>query len=159
MKIFKFAQKIVTHRYLSLAFRLYIAGIFIYAAMYKISYAGEFAETIASYRIIPYWSVNITAVVMPWLELICGLLLISGIRAKAAVSVIIGLLAVFTIAIVVNLIRDTPIGCGCFKSLDEKMDWTTLVRDLIWLSMAIHIYFFDTLFHLEKKSIMRIKDV
>lgn len=156
---FSMVINILTHRYLALVFRLYLGGLFIYASMYKISYAGEFAETIASYMIVPHWAVNLVAVLMPWTELICGILLIAGFRAKSANAVIMGLLSLFTIAIFVSLLRDTPIGCGCFHTLDEQMDWTTLVRDLVWLGMAAHVHFFDSAFHLEKQFLIRLKDV
>lgn len=153
------ALKLLSHRYLALVFRLYLGGLFIYASMYKISYAGEFAETVASYMIVPHWAVNPMAVLMPWLELVCGILLVAGFRAKSANAVIIGLLSSFTIAILVSLIRDTPIGCGCFHTLEENIDWTTLVRDLAWLGMAVHVHFFDSAFHLDRQFMIRLKDI
>jgi uncharacterized membrane protein YphA (DoxX/SURF4 family) len=53
MNALKKAKTILTHPYLALALRLYIAGLFIYAGMVKINYAAEFAETVASYRMVP----------------------------------------------------------------------------------------------------------
>lgn len=159
MTILDTAWRIVTHRYVALIFRLYIGGLFIYAAMYKINYAGEFAETIAGYRILPYWAINMTAIVMPWLELICGILLIIGVRPNAAVVFIIGMLFLFSTAIFVNLIRGTNIGCGCFQGPGSEMDWATLGRDLVWTAMAIHVYLYDSAFHLEQKFMMRVKDL
>ncbi|UCH71318.1 MAG: DoxX family protein, partial [Candidatus Bathyarchaeota archaeon] len=73
MKTIFFAKKFLTHRYFALALRLYIGGLIIYASMYKINYPAEFAEAVASYQIVPYWAVNIVAVVLPWVELISGL--------------------------------------------------------------------------------------
>lgn len=139
------------HSYVALVLRLYVGGVFIYASMYKINYAGEFAETVAAYQLIPYWAVNLVAVILPWIELFSGLLLVAGVRLRSA-SVAIGLLlTVFIVAIGINLIRETPINCGCFHTIDEPMTWKTLVRDLVWLSMVTHVYFFDSLLHLEKR--------
>ena len=76
-------KKIVMHPWIALGFRLYIGGLFVFAAMYKINYAAEFATTIASYQIVPYWAVNALAVFMPWVEIICGGLLILGIRVRS----------------------------------------------------------------------------
>ena len=70
--------------WLALLFRLYIGSVFIYASMSKIIYTGEFAENIAAYQILPWWLVNFTAAVLPWMEIICGVLLIIGVRVKSA---------------------------------------------------------------------------
>lgn len=159
MKLLEMVKTIATHRYLALILRLYIGGLFIYASMYKINYAGEFAETIASYQILPYWGVNITAIVMPWLEFICGTLLIIGVRSNAASVFIIGMLVLFSAAIFVNLIRGTNIGCGCFHGPGSEMNWATLARDLIWTAMAVHVYLYDSAFQLEQTFMMRVKDL
>jgi uncharacterized membrane protein YphA (DoxX/SURF4 family) len=147
------------NQYLALGLRLYIGGLFIYASIGKINYAAEFAEIIAGYQLVPFWAVNLLAVTLPWTELICGALLILGVRPKAAVAVLGILLAVFTVAITVNLLRGTPMGCGCFTNIEEPMQWSTMLRDLLWLAMALHIYFFDSIFHLEKKFLLAIKEI
>lgn len=155
----EFIRRAATHRYVALVFRIYIAGLFVHAAMYKINYTAEFAETIASYRMMPYWGVNLMAVVLPWVELICGVTLFLGIRARAATIIIGGLMLIFTIGISVNLLRDSPISCGCFSTLGDTISWKTLVRDLIWLSMCAHIFFFDKAFHLENRYAFRLKEI
>ena len=159
MSIAEFTKRMLASKYLALAFRLYIGGIFIYASMYKISYTAEFAETIASYQLVPYWAVNFLALVMPWLELICGILLVSGMKSKSATAVIAGMLVLFTVAIFFILVRKIPIGCGCFSSVEEPISWATLARDLAWLAMSIHIYLFDSALQLERKFLMTIKEV
>lgn len=151
-------RRVVTSPYLALAFRVYLGAIFIYASMAKISYTGEFAENIASYQILPHWGVNLFAIIMPWTELICGTLLIFGVRSKAAVLMIAGMLVMFSAAITLSLARGIPIGCGCFHSLEEPMTWTTLVRDLVWLAMARHVYRFDSELQLERYFQLHIKD-
>lgn len=151
-------KRVLTNPYVALVFRVYLGGIFIYASMYKISYTAEFAENIASYQIVPYWGVNLLAILMPWAELICGTLLLFGVRSKAAVLMIGGMLVVFITAIFLSLVRNIPIGCGCFHSLEEPMTWTTLLRDLVWLAMAVHVYLFDSALQLERKFQINIKD-
>src|SRR5208283_1030713 len=144
-------KKILTHPYLALIFRLYLGGLFIYAGMYKINYTSEFAETIASYQIVPYWAVNLVAVGLPWIELICGTLLLLGIRSRSAAALACFFLVLFTTGLAVNLMRDAPISCGCFHTLGEKISWRTLVRDLAWVIMILHVLFLDRAFHLERK--------
>lgn len=151
-------KRFVTSPYLAVAFRLYLGFIFIYASMYKISYTAEFAENIASYQILPYWGVNLFAIIMAWAELICGTLLVVGVRSKAAVLMIAGMLVMFATAISLSLVRGIPIGCGCFHSLEEPMTWTTLLRDLVWLAIARHVYLFDSALQLERYFQLNIKD-
>ena len=105
---------LIFNRYIALVLRLYIGGIFIYASLSKISYPADFATNIANYMLVPYWAVNLLAVIMPWLELICGILLIAGVRSRAAIMIIGSLMLVFTLAIGINLWRGTAISCGCF---------------------------------------------
>lgn len=159
MKPSSFFWKQLTNPYLVLAVRLYIGGLFIYASMYKINYAAEFAETIASYQLVPYWAVNLMALVMPWAELICGLFLVIGFRTKSAAAVIIGLLALFAAAIAISLLRDLPIGCGCFHALGEQMSWKTLLRDLVWLALAVYVYAFDSALQIEKNLFLGVGDL
>ena len=89
----------ITHPVLGLLLRVYVGGVFIYASMYKINYPGEFAETIASYQLVPYWAVNFMALVMPWAELVSGILMVLGVRTKSAAAAIGGMLVMFSLAI------------------------------------------------------------
>lgn len=153
----QFFIRLATHEYVALALRVYLGGLFIYASMYKISYAAEFAETIASYRLAPFWAVNFSAIFLPWLELVVAILLIVGLRARVATVLIGSLLAVFTVAVLVNLLRDSPIPCGCFSSMEDPISWWTVLRDLAWLAMAVHVFCFDKAFHLENRLVSLIK--
>jgi uncharacterized membrane protein YphA (DoxX/SURF4 family) len=152
-------RALLSSRYLALGFRLYLGGLFVYASMYKIQYPAEFADVMASYQIVPYWAVNLSAVVMPWLELVAGVLLVAGVRAKAAVVAIGGLLMLFILALAYVLVADIPIGCGCFTSLEDEVSGWTLLRDLAWLAMAAHVFFFDSLFHLENKYSWKVEEL
>ncbi len=150
MESWNLVKNTFTNRYIALAFRLFLGGVFIYASIYKIAYITEFAESIASYQIVPYWAVNIMAIILAWMELICGLLLVAGIRSKSAVVMIAFMLALFTAAMSISLIRGISMGCGCFSGTDAPITWKTLVRNIAWLAMAAHVYYFDSLFHPEK---------
>ena len=148
-----------THPLLALAFRLYLGGLFIYASLYKINYTAEFAETIASYQLVPYWGINLMALIMPWTELLCGLMLILGFRTRASAALIAAMLVAFCLAIIATLLRGIPIGCGCFTTVEDPLSWKTLVRDLVWLAMALHVIVFPSALQLEDRLLMSIKEV
>ncbi len=149
----------VLGRWLALAFRLYLGGVFVYASVYKIGYAAEFAETIASYQLAPALAVNSLALALPWLELICGAMLVAGVRVRTVSAMLAALLVVFCLAVSVNLLRETPIDCGCFHTLEERMTWLTLLRDLAWLAMALHVFFFDSPLALERRYQSTLKEI
>jgi putative oxidoreductase len=142
--------RFLTHPALSLVLRVYLAGIFIYASLHKIIFPAEFADNIAAYLLVPHWLVNPLAVFMPWLELVSGLFLLAGVRVRAACVLICGMLVMFILAIVWALILDTPIGCGCFQSVGDAISWWTVLRDVVWLGLGIHVYRFDSLVHLDR---------
>jgi uncharacterized membrane protein YphA (DoxX/SURF4 family) len=159
MNATRLLKRCLTHPWLGLLLRVYVGGVFIYASMYKINYPGEFAETIASYQLLPYWAINITALVMPWLELVSGVLLILGVRTKSAAALIGGMLILFSLAILVTLLRGIPIGCGCFTSVEDPLGWGTLWRDLIWLGMTLQVYFFPSALQLEGRAFKPLPEV
>jgi uncharacterized membrane protein YphA (DoxX/SURF4 family) len=152
-------KRCIAHPWLGLLLRVYVGGVFVYASMYKINYPAEFAETIASYQLLPYWAVNIAALIMPWLELVSGVLLILGVRTRSAAAVVGGMLMLFSLAILVTLLRGIPIGCGCFTSAEEPLGWGTLWRDLIWLAMTLQVYLFPSAWQLEGRVFQSLPEV
>jgi uncharacterized membrane protein YphA (DoxX/SURF4 family) len=144
---------------LGLTLRVYVGGVFVYASMYKINYPGEFAETIASYQLLPYWAINITALIMPWLELVSGVLLVLGVRTRSAAAVVGGMLILFSVVILITLLRGIPIGCGCFTSVEDPLGWDTLWRDLIWLAMTLQVYFCPSALQLEGRAFKSLPEV
>ena len=136
--------------YIALMLRLYLGGVFLYASTHKINHAGEFAETIASYQLVPFWGVNGVALMLPWTEFFCGLMLVVGMRTRAAAAVIAGMLVLFIVAVSINLLRGAPIDCGCFQALEDPISWHTVVRDLVWLAMALYVFRVDSALQLER---------
>jgi uncharacterized membrane protein YphA (DoxX/SURF4 family) len=67
-----------------------------------------FLKLIREYRIFPAsaWPLlNLTAVAMPWVEVLCGLLLILGVSVRGAAGLLLALLLMFTTMIVIRGVR------------------------------------------------------
>jgi len=152
-------RTVLAHPILGLALRVYLGGIFIYASMHKINYPAEFAESIAAYQLVPFWALNPMALFMPWFELIGGVMLALGVRTRAAAAAVAGMLATFSLAVLIVLIRGIPVGCGCFSSVDEPLGWDTLVRDLLWLAMAIRVYAGPSALQLERRVLRSLQEM
>ncbi len=64
-------------RYLALILRIALGVVFMYAAWTKLRESWVlFAMTVDAYGILPQWAVIVVARVLPWAELLLGLLLI-----------------------------------------------------------------------------------
>ncbi len=110
-------------RIIILVFRIGLGVLFVYASLDKIWNPGLFAKNIANYRILPLPLLHITAIILPWLELLCGLALIIN-RFKRTANILIGsMLLFFTLAIFSAMARGLDINCGCF---DQKSDVVNL---------------------------------
>jgi putative oxidoreductase len=135
-----------TLSYLSIVIRIALGAIFIYASIDKVIYPFEFAKIVHNYRLLPGFTINIWAAVLPWIELVCGVLLVLGLYRGGALTVITFLLVIFMVAVGINIIRGVNLQCGCFTvSANARADaWGTFVRDSWLLAMALFVYFFDT---------------
>jgi cobalt-zinc-cadmium efflux system protein len=103
----------------ALAARLILGAVFIYASIDKIAHPEAFAKVVYNYQILPDILINLTAIILPWLELILGFFLIIGLFREGSVGIVTALLVVFLGAMIFNLVRGLDIHCGCFSTRQE----------------------------------------
>ncbi|MBN1102228.1 MAG: DoxX family membrane protein [Deltaproteobacteria bacterium] len=130
-------------RVFSLIARLILGGIFIYASVDKIADPAAFAKVVYNYQILPDILINLTAIMLPWLELVLGVFLVSGFFREGSVSLATLLLVIFLSAMVFNLARGLDIDCGCFSTSAEgtggaAMVWY-VIRDSLFLIPALYL--------------------
>jgi uncharacterized membrane protein YphA (DoxX/SURF4 family) len=80
-------------------FRLVIGGLFIYMGIVKAMAPVTFLKLIRQYEMFPdsvWWLLNFTVATLPWIEILCGLLLILGVNLRGTALLIMVMLAVFT---------------------------------------------------------------
>lgn len=126
--------------YLPAAVRTILGAIFIYAAILKIADPVAFAGSVAAYKILPYFASYLTASVLPFIELTCGLLLVCGVRIRGSALIIAIMNLVFMAALASAIVRGLDIDCGCFKQGGSKTSpWIALARDAIFLAMTVFV--------------------
>ena len=127
--------------YLFHALRLFLGLVFLYASYDKILQPQAFALTVYNYQLLPDSLINLTALVLPWLELVLGLCLISGLWLPGTTVISTGLLAVFMSALILNLLRGLDIHCGCFSTQadDGPAGILTVARDLGFLAASVYL--------------------
>lgn len=111
--------------------------ILIAAALPKIADPHTFAKTVYQYQLSPVVTVNAIAIYLPWLELVCGTAILLPTRyRKAALIIMALLLAVFTIAIGINVYRGLDIGCGCFSASGDgtRIGWMKIGGNIALLT-------------------------
>ncbi len=114
------------------AVRLVVGGIFMYAGAIKIVDVPGFAKNIHNYQMLSDLGVNAAAIFLPWLEVFTGaaLILVPRLRRAAALWILL-MLAVFTVAVVVALLRGLDISCGCMSTdpASAKIGWKKVAEN------------------------------
>ena len=129
-----------TNRLFDIGARIVLGGVFIYASYDKILHPEPFAEAVFNYQILPDFLVNLTAIVLPWLELFLGVFLLIGIWLPGAAVLSTLLLTAFMGAMLFNFARGLDISCGCFSTEEPLTIWTIL-RDGMFLLLSLYIGF------------------
>ena len=136
-------REALTHPWLTVRVQIALGAIFFAAALPKIADPPSFAHMIYNYRVLPSQLINLSALMMPWVEILAGLALILGVWKRGARWIIGAMLVVFMLAIAFNLMRGNAIDCGCFdlsaagRSHEERIRdmWWVLIRDAGMLLM------------------------
>jgi uncharacterized membrane protein YphA (DoxX/SURF4 family) len=133
--------------------RLALGIIFIVAAYTKLHFDGAwhlrdyhffFSMAIDSYELLPLWAVVLAGRILPWIELVLGVMLILGLWTRWAAAATSALIAVFLAAIIRAYFLGLAISCGCFGNSERLTGWT-IVRDSGFLALSLIVTSLDFL--------------
>lgn len=143
-----FLKQLVKDRRISFLLRVILGLIFITASLDKIAHPDQFAKIVYNYHILPPFLINIFAIILPWLELTCGIFLILGLFLESSALLITLLLLIFMMGMGLNLVRGIDINCGCFSTAPTgKSDLIIrLVEDFLMLLAGLQILFYNKRF-------------
>ena len=136
-------RRIIDSDIIALMARIILSGIFFLAAYYKIVDPAAFGKSIWNYHILPAQTINIVALILPWLEVFVGIALLIGAYYRGAVIWANIMLAVFIAALASTIYRGLDIDCGCFKAAASAVGpaWDQLYLDIGLLVLALYLIF------------------
>ena len=135
--------------------RFFLGGVFLYASYGKILNPEGFSHAVFNYQILPDQLVNLTAIILPWVEIFIGFCLITGWWIPGAVVIVNTLLVIFISALVFNMARGLDVKCGCFSAdfSENAATWITLLRDTFFLIVGFFLIYM--LFFFKESKILR----
>ncbi len=136
-------RRIIDNDHLVLVIRLVVGITMIYASLYKVIDPGSFARSIWYYHMVPGSLINLMAIVLPWVELICGVFMIIGVYYRGAVFLINLMMVMFILALSSAIARGINIDCGCFKAAEASSEsaWQALYFDLVMFPFTLWLFF------------------
>jgi putative oxidoreductase len=138
--------RLLRHPALHWVLALTVGWVFVYASFAKIADPRAFTRIVYHYQVVGpsasfgFVPANLVAVVLPWVELIAGVLLILGLWRREAAAVTAILLAVFVAAVGSTMVRGIDIqNCGCFAldATGRAAGWKLIAGDLALLAAAL----------------------
>lgn len=130
-------ETIITDIAFVLCIRWMLAVVFAVALAHKLSSPTSFVATMKAYQLLPAGLAVLVGYVLIAVELSIALALILDTRSGSVAAA--GLLSVYTLAIVINLIRGRrDIDCGCSGPyLRQSLSGWLVVRNLGFITLAL----------------------
>lgn len=116
-----------------------IGALFFSSGLMKIRDLPGFASVVASYRLLPLDAAFPTARILCLGQILLGLWLFSGQYPRSACYVAAMLLALFSWAMGVNVIRGrTNLNCGCLPGRDTLLSPVSVARTVLLSLLALY---------------------
>lgn len=127
------------NRIVLLVLRWAVAGVFGYAGFQKVIAPQDFADSIATFALLPDSLINLVALSLPPFEVLLALAIVSGVQRRPALLGIALLTTVFMVALGSAIARGIAVDCGCFGSEEPSVSaaWRALLRDIPMLMAAL----------------------
>ncbi len=122
---------------------LAVAAIFIYAGALKAFDPLGFANDIDNYKMLP-WSLGVRlAFFLPWLEIVCGLTILTRRYYHGSLAILLALMSVFIAASLIAKSRGLDVSCGCFGHAGRNLSFAGhLLLDFAIFAVLILVWRF-----------------
>lgn len=138
-------QAVVNNRYVTLAARLILAGIFLVSSYGKLVDIERYSvDAVYNFGILPVEPINIArffGLIMPYIELLCALGLLFGVLTRLS-ALGTGLMSLaFFVAKAIVLAQGRSIECGCFGAVVDTLASVTIFMDIPMALLSAIIIF------------------
>lgn len=109
-------MKITVELTFKTALRWLLGLLLVWAALSKLANPQDFYGQLLAYRLpLPETLLKLVAITLPWVEMLCGLILLARFRTEAALLWCMALFLSFTLATGQAWARGLEISCGCLN--------------------------------------------
>ena len=135
-------RAVAANRTVVLVFRLVLASFFILSAFGKLVDIERYSvDAVYNFGVLPMVLARPFGLIMPFIELLCGLGLLFGVLTRLS-ALGIGLMSIaFFVAKAIVLSQGRGIDCGCFGAIIDTLASVTIFMDLPMLAFAAVIFF------------------
>jgi len=117
--------------------RIILGIVFLISGILKLIDPVQFSEAILNYQVVGRVLSGWIAVIIPTLEIVLGLGLVSGVWLPEALIATAGLYVIFDVMIAQALLRGLDISCGCFNPSESgPIDFFKIMQNLILTGLS-----------------------
>ncbi len=114
-------------------------AVFVFSGCVKAWDPQLFLIAIRGFRVLPDPFAAWLALGLPWLEILCGLAVVSGIMRRGGLLLLNACLGAFVVAIAVAQARGLDIDCGCYGGTFKPGMRVELAIDLVLLGIGLRL--------------------
>ncbi|MDB6019044.1 MAG: DoxX family protein [Pedosphaera sp.] len=136
-------MKVTLDLNLKVLLRWILGVLLIWASISKLANLQDFYGSLLAYKLpLPDFFLRGTAMCLPWLELLCGLMLLAKVQLRSALTWAIILFSIFVLATGFAWARGLDISCGC---LDLSLLGLGSESELVKVMKSVTFAFFRAL--------------
>jgi formate-dependent nitrite reductase membrane component NrfD len=118
--------------------RVVLGLIFLISATLKLSEPAVFAQSIVNYQVFGFILSQWGAVLIPVLEILLGMMLLTRLWLKEALILTLGLYLIFDVMILQAYFRGLDVACGCFNPADQSpIDVYKLIENFLLTTLSV----------------------
>lgn len=130
---------------LALLLSAYFACLLMVAGCAKLDDPHLFESTLRVLRVLPRRMIRPASRIIPWLEMVFAVVLISGISPFITASVNLVLFASFLFTKLVLFIREPTSDCGCYGSASRRnIDPANITVSILFVVLAVALLWLET---------------